>query len=129
MDKLNGGTRMLYVLITLGVVGIILFVLSFFANDKYKQLQKEIEQLSIATMQESYQMNKKIKVLEEELLIDTSMSQAIQPTQRKSVTSLNQTSTLIQRVYQLSEQGYSTEDIAQATNLSEHDIRMIINNN
>ncbi|WP_188453653.1 hypothetical protein [Virgibacillus oceani] len=61
---------MLYVLITLIAVAIVLFVLSFFMNDKFEELESQLEQLSISTMQDTYQMKKKIKILEEELLTE-----------------------------------------------------------
>ncbi|WP_284140407.1 MULTISPECIES: hypothetical protein [unclassified Virgibacillus] len=51
-------------------VAIVLFVYSFFMKDKFDELENQIEQLSIATMQDTYQMKKKIKILEEELLGD-----------------------------------------------------------
>jgi len=61
---------MLYVGISIIVIGIALFILSFFTNDKFEDLENQIEQLSISTMQDTYQMKKKINVLEEELLTD-----------------------------------------------------------
>lgn len=59
---------MLYAIITVIVVAVILFILSYFMDDKIAQLESDVEQLSITTMQETYQMKKKIKILEEELL-------------------------------------------------------------
>ncbi|SHF61159.1 hypothetical protein [Ornithinibacillus halophilus] len=52
-------------------IALVLFVLSFFLNDKFDKLETEIEQLSISTMQDSYQLKKKVQILEEELLTDT----------------------------------------------------------
>jgi hypothetical protein len=37
-------------------------------NDRLDELESQVEQNSITTMQDTYQMKKKIKVLEEELL-------------------------------------------------------------
>jgi len=59
---------MIYAIITVIVVAVILFVLSFFMDDKLAELESEFEQFSITTMQETYQLKKKIKILEEELL-------------------------------------------------------------
>jgi len=59
---------MLYVIITIIVIAVVLFILSFFMDDKIAQLESEVEQLSITTMQETYQLKKKLKILEEELL-------------------------------------------------------------
>lgn len=61
---------MIYVGISIIVIAIALFVLSFFVNDRFEDLENQIEQLSISTMQDTYQMKKKIKILEEELLTD-----------------------------------------------------------
>lgn len=52
------------------VIGLALFVLSFFIHDRFEKIESELEQLSISTMQETYQLKKKIKVLEEELLTE-----------------------------------------------------------
>ncbi|HLR08023.1 MAG TPA: hypothetical protein VK136_02025 [Bacillota bacterium] len=62
---------MLYVLLTIIGIAIVLFILSFFMNDKFEELENQLEQLSISTMQDTYQMKKKINVLEEELLTDS----------------------------------------------------------
>ncbi|WP_017755789.1 hypothetical protein [Calidifontibacillus oryziterrae] len=49
---------------------IVLLVLSFFQKDKYKELESQIETLTMTVMQENYQLKKKMKVLEEELLVN-----------------------------------------------------------
>ena len=59
---------MIFALISIVVVAAVLFVLSFFMNDRMEELENQLEQLSIKTMQDTYQMKKKIKILEEELL-------------------------------------------------------------
>lgn len=61
---------MLFAGITIIIVAVILFVLSFFMKDKIEDLENQVEQLSLSTMQDTYQLKKKIKVLEEEILSD-----------------------------------------------------------
>lgn len=61
---------MLFAVIAILVVAIVLFVLSFFMNDRLEDLESQLEQFSISTMQDTYQMKKKIKILEEELLTE-----------------------------------------------------------
>lgn len=111
---------MTYVLITLLVVAILLFILSFFMNDKFKELEEQLEQFSITTMQDMYQINKKIEILEEELLTG-GIQQTPPPIDKKQPP-------MIQRVYQLNQQGYSVDEIAQQTKLSTNDIQTIIQN-
>ncbi|MGM7701993.1 hypothetical protein ACSVDE_09700 [Pseudalkalibacillus sp. Hm43] len=58
-----------FTIITLLVAGIALIVLSFFKQNKTQQIETQLENVSIQLMKELYQINKKIKVLEEELMI------------------------------------------------------------
>lgn len=109
---------MLYTIFSIGIIGVILLVLSFFTNDRFKQLESQIEQLSISTLQDTYKIKKKINILEEELLTDEISSIDIQKPK--------QTPTM-KRVTQMHEAGRSVIDIAKATNLSEYDIRTLIN--
>ncbi|AUJ26261.1 MULTISPECIES: hypothetical protein [Virgibacillus] len=61
---------MIYAIITIIAVGIVLLAISFFMNDRIEQVESQLEQFSITTMQDTYQMKKKIKILEEELLTE-----------------------------------------------------------
>jgi uncharacterized protein YoxC len=62
--------KMIIAGVTVVVVAIALFILSFFMNDRFEKIESEIEQLSMSTMQDTYQLKKKVKVLEEELLTE-----------------------------------------------------------
>ncbi|MFC4388526.1 hypothetical protein ACFOZ1_12045 [Gracilibacillus marinus] len=57
-------------LIILAIISIILWIFSYFMKDRYKQLEDQFEQFSISSLQETYQIKKKLKILEEELLVD-----------------------------------------------------------
>ncbi|CEI84149.1 hypothetical protein J18TS1_28970 [Oceanobacillus oncorhynchi subsp. incaldanensis] len=59
---------MLVAILAVVVIGIVLFILSFFINDRLEEVESQLEQLSITTMQDTYQLKKKVSVLEEELL-------------------------------------------------------------
>lgn len=110
---------MIYVLITLIAVAIVLFILSFFMNDKFADLQNQFEQFSLATIQDTYQIKKKLKVLEEELIIDQIPEAMPQTTDHNKPL-------LVQKVYRLYQKGYSIEDIASRTQLSKNDVQSII---
>jgi hypothetical protein len=60
---------MLIASILLIAIAVGLIALSFFVGDKYSELQEEVEQLSLDVVQDKYKLERKIKVLEEELLI------------------------------------------------------------
>lgn len=114
---------MIYVLITLIAVAVILFIVTFFMHDKFDDLENQFEQFSISTMQDTYQLKKKVKILEEELLTDD-LSGDIQPTQAAANKPL-----LMQKVYHLHQQGYSADTIADRTELTSSDVKTILKNN
>lgn len=75
---------MIYAGIAIIIVAVVLFILSFFMNDKFEDLENQVEQLSISTMQDTYQMKKKIKILEEELLPEDIMQETLSKNERKN---------------------------------------------
>src|SRR5699024_10964676 len=121
----TGGIKMTYLVVSIVVIAVVLFIISFFMEDKTKQLEDRVEQLSIATMQDTYQMKKKIKVLEDELLTNNvKMSQTQQIT--KSVTNKP---IMIQKVNHLHQQRYTLNEISEKTSLDQNDIHIILNQN
>lgn len=62
---------MIYTGITIVAIGVVLLIASFFMKDKIEDLESEIEHLTITTSQDVYQLKKKVKTLEEELLTDS----------------------------------------------------------
>ncbi|WP_186575781.1 hypothetical protein [Aquibacillus kalidii] len=106
-------------IIALGIVAVFLFVISFFLSDKFKQLEDQLEQVSITSLQETYQIKKKIKVLEEELLADDSLDMGNINTQQTQTP-------LIRRINHMHKQGHSINEIAKRTNLSEYDVNSIV---
>ncbi|MGP4080870.1 hypothetical protein ACTWQL_13235 [Pseudalkalibacillus sp. R45] len=58
-----------FTILALLVTGIVLIILSFFKQNKTQQIETQLENVSIQLMKELYQVNKKVKVLEEEMMI------------------------------------------------------------
>lgn len=114
---------MILVLTTLIIVSIALFIVSFFAKDQFTELEKQIEQFSISAMQDTYQIKKKIKILEEELLSENISGFSLPTDQTQENKPL-----VIQKVYHLNQQGYSVEEIASQTDLNGNDVQTILNN-
>ena len=52
------------------IVGIIVIILSLFLKDKSVQVEKDVEELSINIYQETNALKRRIKLLEEELLVE-----------------------------------------------------------
>lgn len=103
---------------TLFSLSILLFIISFFKQDQGKQAEKLIENYSITLMQELYQLKKKIKVLEEEILIGED--------ERYFTTN---TSPIIydrDKILALCEEGHSLKEITELTGFSQQKVNDIL---
>ena len=107
------------VLIILAAVSIILFIVSFFLPDPVKELTEEVEQLSIQMYQENFQLKKRIKRLEEELLIPNDLEG-----KQKKETGINPI--IVNQVRLLNEQGLTVEQIAKQSSLSVEQVQNIL---
>jgi hypothetical protein len=113
-----------YIIISLFVLAALLFAFSFFLKDPYKELREEIDQLTIQQIQDLYQIKKKLKVLEEELLVnDTAMEK-----QSSFNTSKKQIHDIIKnQVWSLAQQGMDINQIAKQSSLTNQEVQEIIN--
>ncbi|ASK63188.1 hypothetical protein CFK37_14050 [Virgibacillus phasianinus] len=111
---------MIYAISTIIIVAVILFILSFLMNDKFKDIEDQMEQHSMSTMQDTYQMKRKIKILEEELLAKD-FSDGFQND--------NQSPEANRKIVQLHEKGYSVQEITELTKLSTYDVQLILKQN
>ncbi|PWU68514.1 hypothetical protein [Gracilibacillus dipsosauri] len=109
---------MLYVLISLIIIGVILWILSFFMHDRFKQIEDQLEQFSISSLQETYQLKKKISILEEELLMDDDILEHSMDSNE---------STMNNKIANLYVNGYDIPSISRELNISEFDVRSVIN--
>jgi peptidoglycan hydrolase CwlO-like protein len=50
-------------------LAIVLLVISFFGKDKVAKLEEDLEQMTLTYIQDIYQLKKKVKILEEEFVI------------------------------------------------------------
>lgn len=136
--------------IVLMILGILLIIISFFFKDTSKKIEKDVEELSISIYQETNAIKRRLKVVEEELLLDASFhvkspanpkpntinrnntkEQFISPTssisQIKKVKPVNEI--LVRQVIELDKQSYSLSEISKLSTLSEEQIIDILNNN
>ena len=103
----------------LACAGAFFILLSFFMKDKQRHLEKELEELSMKMLQEHYQFNKKLKVLEEELLMGDAPS-----IKTKNPVSVNE---IIQsQVIALYQQGTPLLQIANQSSLSIDQVKNIL---
>ncbi|WP_174613808.1 hypothetical protein [Virgibacillus ihumii] len=68
---------MIYAIASVITIGVVLLILSLFMSDRFEDVESQVEQLSITTMQDTQQLKKKVKVLEEELQADVSVNKSV----------------------------------------------------
>jgi hypothetical protein len=106
-------------IIGLAAAGVAFILLSFFMKDRQRLLEKDLEELSMHMLQEHYQMNKKLKIIEEELLI----SDAPSPSAKKTAP-INR---IIQnQVVALYNQGIDLPQISGQSSLSVEQVKKIL---
>ncbi|TGA99608.1 hypothetical protein E4665_04625 [Sporolactobacillus shoreae] len=58
-----------FIILLLVIVGLVALAFSYYKQDSVKQVESQLEENSITMMQELYKVKKKIRVLEEEVMI------------------------------------------------------------
>ncbi|UTI41727.1 hypothetical protein [Niallia sp. RD1] len=105
----------------------------FFLRDPIKDLREEIDQLSIQQVQEMYKIKKKLKVLEEELMIGEENfafkpSSAIKESKSDQVENIQPIHAIIKnQVWTLAASGVPVDQIANQSSLSITQVQQIIN--
>jgi DNA-binding NarL/FixJ family response regulator len=110
-----------YVMLALAILSIFLFIVSFFGKDEINRLEEQIDHLTISLAQETYQIKKRLQVLEEELLIPHENGSNAMAIRHDGLLSSSQ-----KRVLFLYKQGLSHEQIARETALTTEEVRMIL---
>ncbi|MBU9712261.1 hypothetical protein [Evansella tamaricis] len=106
-----------WIIFGLFVSSAILFILSLLQKDRTKELEKQVENMSIQLMQEMYQLKQKVKVMEEEFILESNQDDLLGDPAR-----------VLTRddVLAMYEDGYSVTDIATITNREQDDIETML---
>ncbi|MCA1058057.1 hypothetical protein LCL96_03885 [Rossellomorea aquimaris] len=95
---------------------ILLLVISFFQRDRYRDMEKDIEELSMNVLEEHYKLKKRISVLEEELMMDGDISFRKNP--------INEI--IKNQVISLHKQGVNVDQITKQSTLSKQEVLSVI---
>lgn len=132
------------------VIGLVFIILSFFFKDSTKKNEKDLEELSISIYQETNSIKRRLKLVEEELLLEPNFKVQAKPSpmatfqqvagQVKAAQAMSQqvqqaaTSTkpvhniLVSQVIELNKQGLSIEEISKRSTLTPEQIQGILLN-
>ncbi|WP_339162884.1 helix-turn-helix domain-containing protein [Siminovitchia sp. FSL W7-1587] len=102
------------------------FILSFFQKNHTKELEKEVEELTMTLFKENQNMKKRISILEEELLMEKGFTD-MSASQTPSTTALpNVNEILKNQVLALHDRGFTLEQIARQSSLSVQTVKQIV---
>ena len=135
------------------VIGLVFIILSFFIKDSSKKTEQDLEELSISIYQETNSIKRRLKIVEEELLLEPNFkvqapkaqakpspmatfqqvagqvkaAQAI--SQQQAATSTKPVNNiLVSQVIELNKQGLSIEEISKRSTLTPEQIQGILLN-
>jgi uncharacterized protein YfkK (UPF0435 family) len=102
---------------------LLLLLFSIFQKDPYTELKEEVDQLTLQQVQEVYQIKKKLKILEEELLVTDDFPTTVMPNieNQKDIHKI-----IKNQVWALAQQGKPIEQIASQSSLSVDDVYAIL---
>ena len=137
------------------VIGLVFIILSFFIKDSSKKTKQDLEELSISIYQETNSIKRRLKIVEEELLLEPNFkvqapkaqvkpspmatfqqvaeqvkaAQAMSEPMQQAATSMKPVnSILISQVIELNKQGLSIEEISKLSTLTPQQIQGILSN-
>ncbi|WP_404458605.1 hypothetical protein [Sutcliffiella horikoshii] len=113
---------MLIASISLIIIAVAVIVISFFVDDKFADLEKEMEQLSFDVVQDKYKLERKMKVLEEELLGGTTPLHKVKTKRQASHQNVSEEDVAIS----LYQKGYTPSQISQFTSTSMDKVEQIL---
>lgn len=114
-------------IILLFSLAIVLLIISFFGKDKVAKLEEDMEQMTLTYMQDIYQLKKKVKILEEEFVIQ---DEPVPPVKVKSTVNSNDSEPIHEilksQVLSLYSQGLSLDQIARQSSLTKEQTIAVI---
>lgn len=98
-------------------IGILFIILSFFIGKSTQKKEEDIENISISLHHETNQLKKRLKAVEEELMIGVGPVTHGQKRKTKPVHEI-----IVNQILSLQAQGYSIPEIAKRSSLSEEEV-------
>ena len=103
------------------IIGIILIIASFFVKDSGKKLEKEVEDLSFTLYQETSTIKRRLKTVEEELLIEGTKVSVPKKVSKPVIHEI-----IKNQVMELHRQGYSLPEISKRSSLTIEEVKTVI---
>lgn len=104
------------------IIGVLLILVSFFVKDSVKKVESEVEDLSFTLYQDVSTIKRRLKVIEEELLIEGTTIKA--PKKQKAKPVIHEI--IKNQVLELHKQGYSLPEISKRSSLTVEEVKNVI---
>lgn len=105
------------------IIGLVTVVISFFVGNSARADSDELEKVSISLHQETNNLKKRLKVIEEELMIGIGTVQTTNRGQQQ-VKPIHEI--IVNQILSLQSQGFSTEDIAKRASLTSTEVNAVL---
>ncbi|MBD8587770.1 hypothetical protein IFT92_08095 [Peribacillus simplex] len=108
-------------------LAIVLLIISFFGKDKVAKLEEDLEQMTLTYMQDIYQLKKKVKVLEEEFVIQDAPVPSVQDQSTVTSNDIEPIHEILKsQVLSLYSQGLTLDQIARQSSLTKEQTISVI---
>ncbi|MDP9740120.1 hypothetical protein [Peribacillus frigoritolerans] len=108
-------------------LAIVLLIISFFGKDKVAKLEEDLEQMTLTYMQDIYQLKKKVKILEEEFVIQDDPVPSVKDQSTVTSNDIEPIHKILKsQVLSLYSQGLTLDQIARQSSLTKEQTISVI---
>ncbi|MGE7592829.1 hypothetical protein ACQKMY_06460 [Peribacillus frigoritolerans] len=108
-------------------LAIVLLIISFFGKDKVAKLEEDLEQMTLTYMQDIYQLKKKVKILEEEFVIQDDPVPSVKDQSTVTPNDIEPIHEILKsQVLSLYSQGLTLDQIARQSSLTKEQTISVI---
>lgn len=108
-------------------LAIALLIISFFGKDKVAKLEEDLEQMTLTYMQDIYQLKKKVKILEEEFVIQDDPVPSVKDQSTVTPNDIEPIHEILKsQVLSLYSQGLTLDQIARQSSLTKEQTISVI---
>ncbi|MFJ7468004.1 hypothetical protein ACIQWI_05570 [Peribacillus frigoritolerans] len=108
-------------------LAIVLLIISFFGKDKVAKLEEDLEQMTLTYMQDIYQLKKKVKILEEEFVIQDAPVSSVKDQSTVTSNDIEPIHEILKsQVLSLYSQGLTLDQIARQSSLTKEQTISVI---
>ena len=108
-------------------LAIVLLIISFFGKDKVAKLEEDLEQMTLTYMQDIYQLKKKVKILEEEFVIQDDLVPSVKDQLTVTSNDIEPIHEILKsQVLSLYSQGLTLDQIARQSSLTKEQTISVI---